>query len=500
MTRYRLLPLFLALPLAACAGGDLGGEPSPFDDDFPLSDGDALFEGAPNSDDLPDENKADAEYPKLHTALLATQSPVKSQGSRGVCSIFSTAALMEHLYLAEGTLSSVDFSEQFLQWSAKFEVNSFPNTSGSNASYNLQAINRFGIVEESVWPYEASEWGSAQDVACDGSDSQPTLCYTNGHPTDDQKNAQRYKLPRGRYLNNRSIKAHITSSGTGVVVGMTFFYQSWNHRRSDLPVNSADWREGIVLYPNAKDKELSLAKRAGHSILIVGWDDDKEVQQRDEAGEGVVDANGDPVMEKGFYIFKNSWGRGSFGVDNPHGDGYGYLSMKYVHEYGSSYVSGLPEVALPVEDCTDEIDNDRNGQTDCDDAACDSDPSCQTDTTAQTFTSSDTPVAIPDNNAVGASSTLTVAASGTIRALSATVDISHTYRGDLKVVLYRGEQSVVLHDRTGGGQDDLQVTVPVTAFDGTDMNGAWKLVVVDSAAQDVGTINGWSIEVHTDAQ
>jgi hypothetical protein len=428
---------------------------------------------------------------------LAFQSPVKSQGSRGVCSIFSTTALMEHLYLKEGTLSSVDFSEQFQHWSAKFEVNSFPNTSGSNANYNLQAINRYGIPTESVWPFESAEWGISNDAACDG-DDRPTHCYTNGHPTDAQKAAPRFKLPRGRYLNNRSIKAQITNSGTGVVVGMTFFYQSWNHRRSDLPVNSAYWREGVVLYPNAKDKEISLAKRAGHSILIVGWDDDKEVQSVDEAGEGVVDAMGNPVMEKGFYIFKNSWGTGSFGVDNPHGDGYGYLSMKYVHEYGSSYVADLPEVARPVEDCTDEMDNDGNGDVDCDDAACTSDPSCQTSTTVHTFTS-DVAVAIPDNDAVGVSSTIDVGPIGTIRSLSATVDISHTYRGDLKVVLYRGESSVVLHDRTGGGQDDVKVTVPVTAFDGTDMNGAWKLVVVDSAGQDVGTLNGWSSEVHTDA-
>ncbi len=94
---------------------------------------------------------------------MELQSPVKSQGSRGVCSIFSTVALMEHLYLKEGTLADPDFSEQYLQWSAKFEVGSFPNTSGSNANSNLRAINRFGIVDEQAWPYESQPWKSGDD-------------------------------------------------------------------------------------------------------------------------------------------------------------------------------------------------------------------------------------------------------------------------------------------------------------------------------------------------
>ena len=35
-----------------------------------------------------------------------------------------------------------------------------------------------------------------------------------------------------------------------MVVGLTFFYQSWNHRKSELPTNSDYWDEGYVLYPN----------------------------------------------------------------------------------------------------------------------------------------------------------------------------------------------------------------------------------------------------------
>ncbi len=173
-----------------------------------------------------------------------------------MCSIFSTVALMEHLYIKEGTLADPDFSEQYLQWATKFEVGAFPHTSGSNAGSNLQAISQYGIVTEDVWPYDSYTWTSSNDPACDGGDAQPTACYTNGEPTAEMKAAQKYKLPAGRYINSSAdnIKGHMFSTKTGVIVGLTFFYQAWNHGASSLPVNSAYKRKGYVLYPNEEDK------------------------------------------------------------------------------------------------------------------------------------------------------------------------------------------------------------------------------------------------------
>ena len=40
---------------------------------------------------------------------------------------------------------------------------------------------------------------------------------------------------------------------------------------------------------------------------------------------------------KGAYIFKNSWGSNSFGVNSIVEPGYGMISAKYVHKYGSFY-------------------------------------------------------------------------------------------------------------------------------------------------------------------
>ena len=90
-----LTAALVALPMfvAACAtDGDEG--PSPYDDDAPVQAGD-INEGAPSNSSLPDDNKADANYPVKFE--VGDQSPVKSQGSRGVCSIFAATAAIENL-------------------------------------------------------------------------------------------------------------------------------------------------------------------------------------------------------------------------------------------------------------------------------------------------------------------------------------------------------------------------------------------------------------------
>ncbi len=492
--RLPLLTACLLLPLAACAGGGPDDGPSPFDDDYPVSPLDPIYDGAPDNRSLPDENKADAVYPKQFFDLVRDQSPVKSQGSRGVCSIFATTALMENLYIKAG-MPNPDFSEQYMQWSTKEQVRQYRNTEGSNADTNLRAASDFGIVEEAAWRYETQPWGTSNDPACTG-ETRPVQCYTNGAPPQSALDARKYKLPRGRWLNTNSIKAHLTSKKHGVNVGMTFFYQSWNHRRSALPVNTGYWREGIVLYPNQQDKTKSLENRAGHAIQIVGWDDEKSVATVDEKGEIVKDADGNPVMETGFWIFKNSWGTGSFGSANPHGDGYGYLSYRYVEEYGTAYVSDVPTYQAPAETCDNGVDDDGDAQVDCDDSQCAAHAACQEQPSARTYTST-AAVSIPDNDPAGVRSTIAVPDSGTVGSVKVTLDITHTYRGDLSVVLAHGGRTITLHDQTGSYEDDLELTVDVPDLEGAALSGEWTLTVADHAAYDTGRINGWSFEVVT---
>ncbi|MBK6922292.1 MAG: proprotein convertase P-domain-containing protein [Deltaproteobacteria bacterium] len=467
MMLRRLLRLPLALALfTACDAAD---DDAAIDADAPLSSYDALFEGAPIGKDLPFELKADGPAPLHHDELVELQSPVKSQGRRGVCSIFATTALMEHLYIKAG-VDEPDFSEQYLQWSTKFELGAFKNTSGSNNTFNLDAITRFGIPEESAWPYEIAQWDGTNDAACAaGGENLPTRCYTNGEPPTEAREAEKFHLPKSRFVSTRraAIMDHIRVNGTAVAIGLDFFYQSWNHRKSTLPVNSDNWDRGIVLFPNDADVTASHLQRAGHAVLIVGWDSELEVPRRDEHGELVRDDDGNPVVEKGFYIIKNSWGTAGFGIDNPHGAGYGFLSMDYVEEYGNARVSDVPVVT----------------------------PDAPEPGEAEQFASTRS-IAIPDNDTTGISDTIEVGSMGVVERVSVGVDISHGFRGDLVVALRKGERRVVLSNKQGGGQKDLvQTFVLETELDGIDRAGAWTLEVADTARADEGTLRGWTIAI-----
>ncbi|MGQ4660069.1 M20/M25/M40 family metallo-hydrolase [Lysobacter sp. F6437] len=74
------------------------------------------------------------------------------------------------------------------------------------------------------------------------------------------------------------------------------------------------------------------------------------------------------------------------------------------------------------------------------------------------------------------------------------VDIRHSYRGDLRVDLVAPDGSLYnLHNRGGGSANDLigDYTVDLSS---EPLNGSWKLRVNDNYTYDDGYINGWGLE------
>lgn len=145
-------------------------------------------------------------------------------------------------------------------------------------------------------------------------------------------------------------------------------------------------------------------------------------------------------------------------------------------------------------------------------------------TTAQShavsFTSTDTPIAIPDNNPTGATSTINVADSSLVQDVNVTANISHTYDGDLVLSLITpSSTSILLSNRHGGSGNNFQGTIfddeaataigsgsppfagsyrpdtPLSAADGQSAAGSWRFKVVDQAAIDTGTINSWTLSL-----
>lgn len=107
--------------------------------------------------------------------------------------------------------------------------------------------------------------------------------------------------------------------------------------------------------------------------------------------------------------------------------------------------------------------------------------------------SNDKSVSIPDNSSTGAISEIEVKHQGAAGTVSVAVDITHSYIADLLVTLTSpaGKQ-ITLHSNEGGSSNDINKTYEAD-FAQTELQGVWRLKVVDSASQDVGKINSWSL-------
>jgi subtilisin-like proprotein convertase family protein len=111
-------------------------------------------------------------------------------------------------------------------------------------------------------------------------------------------------------------------------------------------------------------------------------------------------------------------------------------------------------------------------------------------------------LSIPDNDPTGVSSSITVAQSGSAQRIKVAVDIAHTFIGDLRVELVSPSgQQALLHDRFGGGEDNLIRTYDsllqpaLAALIGQPIQGNWELRVKDMAGRDIGKFNKWTLEL-----
>jgi subtilisin-like proprotein convertase family protein len=145
--------------------------------------------------------------------------------------------------------------------------------------------------------------------------------------------------------------------------------------------------------------------------------------------------------------------------------------------------------------------------------------------TVRSFTATDTPKPIPDyNNTTGtpgvATSVINVPAnSGVVSGMTVTINIDHTYDGDLIGYLIAPDgTSIKLMERVGGGNDHFintifddaaaiaissgsapfngtyRPTMALAAMNGKNAAGVWTLRVEDRAGSSIGTLKGFSIQ------
>jgi subtilisin-like proprotein convertase family protein len=104
------------------------------------------------------------------------------------------------------------------------------------------------------------------------------------------------------------------------------------------------------------------------------------------------------------------------------------------------------------------------------------------------------------------SSVISIGAIGSLVSMSVSVNINHSYIGDLRIVLTSPSlTSVILHQNTGGAGINLVGTYPgsltpfqnLSLFYATEIQGSWRLTIHDDVDRGLnGTLNWWSISIN----
>jgi subtilisin-like proprotein convertase family protein len=109
---------------------------------------------------------------------------------------------------------------------------------------------------------------------------------------------------------------------------------------------------------------------------------------------------------------------------------------------------------------------------------------------------------IPDRDLAGVTDTLEILEDGRVARMSVSVDIRHTFIGDLRVrVSSPGGKTAILHRGTGGSANDLigsfstDDTTSLADLIGEEVHGNWELNVADTVGEDFGTLRRWTLDV-----
>ncbi|HSW46882.1 MAG TPA: S8 family serine peptidase, partial [Phycisphaerae bacterium] len=103
--------------------------------------------------------------------------------------------------------------------------------------------------------------------------------------------------------------------------------------------------------------------------------------------------------------------------------------------------------------------------------------------------------AIPDNNTTGVTRTFSLSSTAPLEEVLVTLNITHTWRGDLEAFLTApgGYTSRLMYRAGGDSTDNINWTFTTNAFWGQNPAGTWSLMVRDVFSTDTGTWNSYSV-------
>jgi len=271
-----------------------------------------------------------------------TMTPVKNQGARGTCHVFTATAIVEALWVKREKARGVsdprlDLSEQWLQFMVKKPTFDWSTTSdGGFVVDDLRMVKSKGHVPETAWKYDPRHWSDdAQYSDLRGNHTESPWPWKivaqtrsgSAPPSVARAISMRsLGLPSGEDFKVKGIK-----NGGGGKKGIAFIKSNIDR---GVPVGISIpwptllmWVDGAIIYvpDEARDKSLGQLRAAelpngdpewilgGHAVTAVGYG------KPGTAAEGLI-------------AFKNSH---SMVAQN---DGYGYVTEGYLTKFLSRSV------------------------------------------------------------------------------------------------------------------------------------------------------------------
>jgi subtilisin-like proprotein convertase family protein/putative hemolysin len=443
---------------------------------------------------------------------------VKNQGSCGSCWAFSAVGVVEAVFNI-GTSNpnlDLDLAEEYLVSNCLSGNSCCGGWMGS--AFNF--IENSGIPDEGCLPY-VDQFGCTCGVSACNSD----CTYHTGGSCSNAACSDRCSNWQSRLL---TIDAYGGVSSTPSQIKQSVVDRGPLSVGMGIGSSYGGGFDQYGVYRCSNDSGMN------HGVIIVGYND---------AG--------------GYWIVKNSWGSGWNG-DGYFKVGYGECSIESAVSYAvpgappgqyeltmqaSPPGSGttVPSVGDHWYDSGTSVNvsasagsgfdfghwgGDCSGTSPSTSVYMDSNKTCTANFCHEgcaCYPSTDTPVAIPD--LVTVTSSINVPGSVSIDDVNVTLDITHTYDGDLSVYLISPQGTrVELFTDVGGAGDNFTTTtldddcatpitsgaVPFTgcyrpegslsAFDGEDSSGIWTIEVTDAFSHDTGTLQSWSLELCGEAE
>jgi C1A family cysteine protease len=227
--------------------------------------------------------------PQVDLRAGLTLPPVRTQGSAQSCTAFAAGSLLEYFEISSSTTKSyIESSKLFIYKTARDLLN-LSSDSGAFNRTTMQALATFGAPPEQFWPYNLQNVNLEPSAFVYALASQYQVeAYYRYDPVGSDPVEVIQKVKKGLSLKFPAVCGF-------------FLYPSLQQSQ----------QTGEIPFPGAT--ELQNGPVGGHSVMILGYDDAREITNLQSQN-----------TTTGAFLIRNSWGQ-QWGEA-----GYGWLPYEYI--------------------------------------------------------------------------------------------------------------------------------------------------------------------------